>query len=427
MKTELNNSITIPKQLYVGFRRQGSDDLPLGFATPYDTSKAYEKRKSTVDYWSNRDNSMWNTKTKVYDKVTPLEPTIIDNVPLSGFKIAESVRRVYWGGGNVVWRIVDPHGYELEISSANLAKILDCSSVVNGEIMGECVWGRDKAQNVLLPVSSKPYLDAVNNTSRAGKKVPLKEVTIGDTVVLNDGTTGVYAGAFNGVLPSSESDNLPGGYRYNINMVNIKRKYVLLVTLTGNEKDFWSYSSNYDNQPGYQIGDVVFMFYNELHISLVTNKTTEPKNFLPEIRKSISSIAGRYCAPDVKYITDKPIKPTDFVYTPIECSCGELEQIFTTESTNPRKSDTYIATSGSRETERLVYFRHGFDIGGWLLPIVWDTTNTRMTYVVHNQDAYYGYGHRPPNQNSVVPTKEIIDNNHIMRVAYQINGEVYIP
>ena len=211
-------------------------------------------------------------------------------------------------------------------------------------------------------------------------------------------------------------------------MLNIKRKYVMLVTLTGNEKDFWSYSSAHDDKPGYQIGDAVFMFYNDLHVSLVTEKTPEPKNFLPEIREFISNVKCRYCAPDIKYVTDKPIKPTDFVYAPVECPREELEQIFTNESTSPRKSDTYIASSGAPETERLLYFRHGFDDGGELLPFVWDATNTWMSYVViHNRSSYYGYGHFPANQKVVVPIKEILDNNQIMRVTYQVNGEVYVP
>jgi hypothetical protein len=100
----------------------------LGFATPYEPNlKAYEKRKSTIDSWV---RSYYTTPVKI-------EPIIIDNVPLDNFKIAESVRRVYWGGGNVVWRIQDPRGFELEISSANLARIIDCVTIQHGVKGGE--------------------------------------------------------------------------------------------------------------------------------------------------------------------------------------------------------------------------------------------------------------------------------------------------
>lgn len=423
MARDINNTITIPKQYYVGMRKQGPDDLPLGFATPYDTTKAYEKRKSTVDTWTKFNNRTWDNVTRTYTENPGIPPTIIDNVPLPGFKIAESVRRVYWGGGNVVWRIVDPHGYELEISSSNLAKILDCSSVVNGEIVGECVWGRDKAQNVLLPVSSQPYLDAVSNTSRVGKRVPLKDVSVGDTVVLKDGTVGVYAGAFNGVFPSGDGpDQWSGGYRYGINLLNIKRKFVLLVTLTGNEKEFWSYNSTRDNNPGYQIGDSVFMFFNELHISEVTDKTTEPKNFLPVIQEFVMSVRGKYCSPGISYLTEKAIKPTDFVYAPVQCSREELEHIIIDKSHDYRVHNKYITNSGD-----LLHFGRSYDECE-LLPIKWDESHSFMEYFVPRRTQFPSYWHRDVvAEPTVVPISKILDNHQIMRVAYQINGETYVP
>ena len=414
-REELNNTITIPKQHYVGFQRQRPDELPLGFATPYDTTKAYEKRKSTVDNWSNYGHREWDNVTKTYVDTPKIPPIIVDSIPIAGFKIAESVRRVYWVGGNVVWRIVDPRGYELEISSSNLAKILDCSSVVNGEIMGECVWGRDKAQNVLLPVSSQPYLEAVSNTSRVNKRVPLKEVTIGDTVVLKDSTIGVYAGGFNVVHTIDGSQYVSNGYLHTEQFTQIKRRFVLLVTLTGKEKDFWQYSNRTNKE--LKAGDSVFMFFSDLHISEVIEKTPEPKNFLAQIREYLPTVRDQYWHENIRFITDKPLKQEDIVYSPVPCSTEELNQVFYSDPVMPAAGDRYITDTG-----KFLYFRTNYDEGE-LLSFSWHKDRTAMDYVVphSSRGSYYN------TPLTVARIKHLIDNNKISRVAYNINGELYVP
>ena len=124
-------SIYIPEKHYVGFQhRNEGDQIVLGFATPYATDSAFKKRKSTVDSWA---NGYMNMKAKDPNR---RQTEILDNELMSGFEIARSVRSHGWNGGNVLWRIADPRGFELEISSANLASILDCATVINGVIQG---------------------------------------------------------------------------------------------------------------------------------------------------------------------------------------------------------------------------------------------------------------------------------------------------
>lgn len=236
---------TIPKQLYVTLKpeRRGAE-YPLGFASPYEPgNKGFQKRQQTQLNWAyctgyfhptylEREwvqENVWKeplplkysfdneTKTakfyewvedtslpdivfeqKIWDttpeKITgrrrqevspdhPLLPKILDNVPLEGYQLTKEVRRSGWNGGNVVWRILDPRGFELEISSANLARIIDCSCIKEGVITEPCIWGRSGAANVLLPVSSDICQKAKVNTERAAsKKISLKEVSIGDHV-----------------------------------------------------------------------------------------------------------------------------------------------------------------------------------------------------------------------------------------------------
>ncbi len=136
---------------------------PLGFANAYEPHlKAYEKRAQTQDAWAYGDcfvdaagrmvanNGRWERNSdptsaerhifikeeKLVNK--ELQPIIIDNVPISGFRIQKSVSR--WSTSNKVWRILDPRGFELEISTDCMEDILMEGDVSKGEIIGQCVW-----------------------------------------------------------------------------------------------------------------------------------------------------------------------------------------------------------------------------------------------------------------------------------------------
>ena len=133
---------TLPDKLYVTvqYREDSSSvDGLLGFASPYTKDAAFRKRKLTQDGWAygnteaviiNEDDSM-HINGAIKLRIDPVAlfmgncaPKIIDNVLVAGFTIAKSVRRSSgWGGsGNVVWRIADPRGFELEIKSENFAR-----------------------------------------------------------------------------------------------------------------------------------------------------------------------------------------------------------------------------------------------------------------------------------------------------------------
>ena len=200
---------TIPKKLYVTvqYREDSNNESGLlGFASPYTKDAAFEKRKLTQDHWAygygpivtiDKENETVTVTGKgqrgghgcgqEWDAtmlfIANCYPRIIDNAAVDGFQISNSVRRSGWGGGgNVVWRLSDPRGFELEISSENFASLLNCCTLVNGVIKEKCVWGRDGSKNVLLPESSDPYLDAMKQTTRVNSVVSLKDVQIGDIV-----------------------------------------------------------------------------------------------------------------------------------------------------------------------------------------------------------------------------------------------------
>lgn len=186
-----NKQIKFPKTHYVGMIGRKEDVLPLGFMTPDGTDKAAQKRKGTVDDWVANATRYRQEDHKI------AATRVLDNVPLIGFRLTRQIKRDSgWGSGNVKWRIEDPRGFELEITSPNMARVIDSCVIDNGEILEECVWARLGAENILVPISSDLYQAAQRNEERVAAKVKPSEVERGDTVVLHNGNEGVYLGKF---------------------------------------------------------------------------------------------------------------------------------------------------------------------------------------------------------------------------------------
>ena len=193
-----NKQIKFPKQHYIGIIGRASDVLPLGFMTEDGTDKAAQKRKTTVDSWTSG-NSRGDKSIRV--------ARTYDNIPLIGFRLTKSIRRdSSWGSGNVKWRIEDPRGFELEITSPNMARIIDTCVIDKGEILEECIWARLKGDNILVPVSSDLYIAATRNDERMTSKVKPSEVERGDRVTLHNGDEGVYLGKFECMTPDYGRD-----------------------------------------------------------------------------------------------------------------------------------------------------------------------------------------------------------------------------
>lgn len=209
LKQESNSSISFvnnhimtdlikrPEEFYVGFKNQKGNNLPLAFLTPYDTTAAFKKRKESVDIWAKSYCTGYVNGKPVYE---PNPDAInIKNEPLSGFLIAKSVKRTSsWNGGNVVWRIEDPRGFEWEIPSANLAQIIAQTGIsAGGTINGRCIIGRLGAINILIPEGTdlwdKMEADIETRTNREKAKV-ITDLKPGDAIKLKNGDEGFYLG-----------------------------------------------------------------------------------------------------------------------------------------------------------------------------------------------------------------------------------------
>ena len=256
------STVTIPNTQFIGVNIHRSSDgsMPLGFLTPGGTNAGAKKRISTVISWVGADSALRHnikpedsaqfmldnpTATMVRDttdnqqecfrwyhyeipKVEDEDYKLYDNVPNEariGFRITKSISRgSSWNGGNKVVRIEDPRGFELEISVDNLVKMMSMCTFVGGVCQEACVWGRMGAANILLPVTSDEYKEAVKVTDyRAKETISLRDVTFGDTVELKkteqfQGLTGEYMGAYHvyslqKLYKSKEA--LAGNYNYN--------------------------------------------------------------------------------------------------------------------------------------------------------------------------------------------------------------------
>lgn len=183
-----NSEFTIPDQHFITFNAaHHASQAPLAFMVPDGNDKAAQKRKKTALDWGNTDIKPITTKNKL----------------MNGFKILNSKRRYY--SNNVVFRILDPRGFELEINAENLERLISCSTIENGEILSACMWARKRTANYLISEDDELLQQAKENTVRLDNFVDISQVAIGDTVLLQSGVECVYLGRLHPVLTQSES------------------------------------------------------------------------------------------------------------------------------------------------------------------------------------------------------------------------------
>jgi hypothetical protein len=133
--------MNILDEYYIGYKKEKKDRALLGFIGPNT-----EKQKQTIDKWS-----------KQYVNAADVVPSgILQNTPQTGFKIVDVVSR--YSTSNKFYRILDPRGFELEISADNLLELMLTSTIENGIIKSECVWGKQNSA-ALVPITSEYYKD----------------------------------------------------------------------------------------------------------------------------------------------------------------------------------------------------------------------------------------------------------------------------
>jgi hypothetical protein len=169
--------LNISRQIYTAIdTKQTKYDLPEAEVLPGGDTANEKKRLQKV--------------TTKYGAVTEY-----DNKPLPGFTLYKTDRK-NWGSLDQTWLVIDPRGFLVRITPDNLEKILHVTGITEGLIQQKCVWAREDSQTklTLVPVSSSSYQEAVDNTELLEGKVDIKEVGLGDTVIMQNGLSGIYRG-----------------------------------------------------------------------------------------------------------------------------------------------------------------------------------------------------------------------------------------
>ena len=169
--------LNISRQIYAGWdASKTKHELPEAEIIPYGTSPNEKKKLEKL--------------TKSY---TVLQEH--DNIPLPGFTLYTTERKNY-GSADPTWLVIDPRGFLTRISGENLEMILKVTGITEGLIQERCVWARENSQikMTLVPISSEEYLDAASNTELMESKVNIKDVEIGDKVLLQNKLIGEYMG-----------------------------------------------------------------------------------------------------------------------------------------------------------------------------------------------------------------------------------------
>ena len=169
--------ITIHDKLWYVCRAK--DEERLAYMTYHKEDKAFEKRRDTGIAWSGgQPRKVWISGKYVMNPYIPADVgTTLENVPQSGHYIGDSVSR--WSTSNKLFRVKDPRGFTVEVSTGNIATLLHLCTVTNGVVQEECVWGREGANHVLLPVNSEPYRESVTSNSTILK---MKDIKAGDMI-----------------------------------------------------------------------------------------------------------------------------------------------------------------------------------------------------------------------------------------------------
>jgi len=191
----------IPNSIEVGFCKRkhksikGVDGLYhdgpsylLGYATFIDKGK-FRKEKSWNDW---RDHN--------------IPPQTLNNVPREGFKFAEFDKRSteWFSSGRTMWRISDPYGFDLEITSANLAAIICNTNINEGQFDGEFVWAWEGKNLALVTVNSDVYKEAVETTRKKyAKTIKTAELSNGDEFETSDEKKYIYIGKVWGIYAGS--------------------------------------------------------------------------------------------------------------------------------------------------------------------------------------------------------------------------------
>jgi hypothetical protein len=178
----MKSQIFLPEKIKVGLqKRNDTYTEKLGYVIYHD-GKVWRKEASWEGW---RDGS-----------IPPIE---LDNTPTEGFVLNKKAGgdRYTWNPRQTYCRVYDPRGFEFEITIPNLLYILEnTNSVVGKGLEGEFVYGWDKKDLVLIPVSAPEYVEMKKFTGLKDVKFSKNLLVPGMLYQTKDLKEVVYLGEF---------------------------------------------------------------------------------------------------------------------------------------------------------------------------------------------------------------------------------------
>lgn len=168
--------IKIHDKLWYIINEKGENNN-LAYMTYYEDNSAFLNRKATGINWALRKYVSGD------DLVDNKDGVIIDNKPNSNFKVSGLGTR--WSTSNKLIRITDPRGFTVEIPTGNLVTLLQHTTIENGIIKEECIWGKENKNHILLSVNSEPYTETLEKMNlMENELLTAKDLTRGDFLKL---------------------------------------------------------------------------------------------------------------------------------------------------------------------------------------------------------------------------------------------------
>jgi hypothetical protein len=254
----------------------------------YMTHREYNKDNTESDKFLNRMSTgrSWSDRFSREPKTKELS---FDNKPISGFSIVGSKSR--WSTQNKVIQVEDPRGFVVEIPVSALTTLLKHTTVINGIVQEDCLWGREGSNHVLIPINSEIYTKAQKDTYQHNNKVKFSQLKEGNHVKFSvDGTEYVYAGKYKAhwlvnLKESSEEDKT---HRWSKGWIRQDSDIVLKseVVPDGGYKHLFLRIVNGcidENYPDFrQSGDCIFILDGSYTVELPDNIDMFPPNKLQE-------------------------------------------------------------------------------------------------------------------------------------------------
>lgn len=155
-----------------------------------------------------------------------------DNIPTTGFKVKDYGGSHKWSSRLPYCQIVDPRGFEFQISYENLMFIILTDNVINGEIQGEYVFGWDNTTLILTSVKCEDYLytTKINNSDQ---RFDPKDCIVGHTYYMpkEPNKELIYIGCFPYVNTNYRHDHWGYDSKYIFKPIMYK-KYIFKVANT---------------------------------------------------------------------------------------------------------------------------------------------------------------------------------------------------